>query len=583
MNAALISRHPNGHDAWVLWHTPREVLTASRADEVPAVLDRAEAAALQGRHALGFVTYEAGTAFDTRFVAHPPEPGLPLAWFAIFDSFVPCPFTDTCPSPCAWMPVETETRYQQKIAIIKDEIAAGATYQVNYTFPLQADRSPLMKSLFFNMFREQPTPYAMYIETPAFRVASVSPELFFRLDNHIITCEPMKGTARRAPHPALDDAAGEALRTSPKNRAENLMIVDMIRNDLGRIAATGSVHVNDLFKVTRYPTLWQMTTNVSARTGASLRDIFAALFPCASITGAPKLQTSAIIAGLEDQPRGLYTGAIGRIGPGRTARFAVAIRTATQSGNPLRTRYHVGSGIVWDSLADDEYHECLLKARILDERIAPAFQLLETLRWEPGYGWFQRDAHLARMAVSTRYYKFPFDLPSLETALDAHIRAQADIPQRVRLLLDVRGGISVESTPLDPQPFTHEPENAPELSAALDTERQDTSLACWYHKTTQRMPYEAARRRFPEADEVLLVNDRNELMEFTNGNLVARQGATWFTPPLGAGLLPGVFRQLLLDQHVLHEKTLTVTDLHTDTVLYFINSVRGWRRVRIRT
>jgi para-aminobenzoate synthetase / 4-amino-4-deoxychorismate lyase len=575
LNAAILSRHPQRPGDWALWHAPREIIAAVTPGEVPGALARVEAAAHDGLHALGFVTYEAGVAFDARFATQTAPRDLPLFWFAVFER----PLTYTIPlsgdiAEAPWLPGLDENTYREKIERIKQHIAGGETYQVNYTFPLHATGTPLMKNLFARLHQAQPTPYAMYIETAAFRIASVSPELFFRLDGETITCEPMKGTCRRAPHPALDHAAGETLRNSRKNRAENLMIVDMIRNDLGRIAAPGTVKVDELFKVTPWPTLWQMTSTVSAQTAASLPEIFRAMFPCASITGAPKLKTSEIIAELEKQPRGLYTGAIGWFGPGRRGQFAVAIRTAVQT---THTTYGVGSGIVWDSGAADEYRECLLKARILGDEDGDHFHLLETMRWCVKRGYLFLEGHLERMQLSAQHFGFAFDIHAVRLQLEHAAEHFATVDQRVRVLLQRDGIIEIQNTALEDVDFCDDPESAPLLNVAIDTQHQPVDSPFLYHKTNRREVYDQARERFPGAADVLLINEHGELMEWTNGNVVVRRGDQWLTPPLAAGLLPGVYRRHLLESGRIKEATLPLESLHPDDHLYFINSVRGWR------
>ena len=579
MNAAILSRHPDQPDAWALWHAPREIIEAGTPGEVTRALARVEAAAHDGLHALGFVAYEAGVAFDARFATHTAPCDLPLVWFAVFERPLtyPIPLASE-PSEAPWLPGLDENSYRENIERIKQHIANGETYQVNYTFPLHATGTPLMKSLFARLNEVQPTPYAMYIETPAFRIASVSPELFFRLNGETITCEPMKGTCRRAPHPGLDETVGETLRNSRKNRAENLMIVDMIRNDLGRIAASGTVKVDKLFEVTPWPTLWQMTSTVSAKTNATLPEIFQAMFPCASITGAPKLKTSEIIASLEKQPRGLYTGAIGWFGPGRRGQFAVAIRTAVQTNH---TTYGVGSGIVWDSGAGDEYRECLLKARILGDDEGDHFHLLETMRWSTGQGYLFLEGHLQRMQLSARYFGFACDINAIKLQLEHVAENFESVDQRVRVLLQRDGIIEIQHVTLTDEGFCDDPETAPVLNAVIDSDRQLIDSPFLYHKTNRREVYEQARARFPGADDTLLVNERDELMEFTNGNVVIRRGNQWLTPPLAAGLLPGVYRHHLLATGYIKEAMLPLDALQPDDQLYFINSVRGWRATNV--
>ncbi|HMP34564.1 MAG TPA: chorismate-binding protein [Kiritimatiellia bacterium] len=578
----IITRHPAGSGEWVCWRDPVATFSTHQTGDVTATLRAIEKQVARGHHALGFLAYEAGAAFDPHFMIQTgATPTLPLLWFALFEECTPfTPPAPTPPPPLVLRPDLSRADYRHALALIKRHIAAGDTYQVNYTFLLRAGAQPALPELFSHLVDRQPSPFAMLIETPAFSIASTSPERFFSLDGERIRVEPMKGTCPRGPLPELDRQAGAALRASVKNRAENVMIVDMMRNDLGRIADPGSVNVASLFDVTPWPTLWQMTSTVTATTTASIPDLFHALFPCASITGAPKLKTSEIIAALEPGPRGLYTGAIGRWSPNRQAEFAVAIRTLVSDHSARTLTYGVGSGVVWDSDPDEEFRECLLKARVLHDT-TPPFRLLETMRWDPVAGYILRDRHLDRMAISAEHFQRPFARPRIQEKLDALARTFTDHPQRIRLLLDHRGRITLQHQPADqPAVYDHR-EQAPILTARIDTRRTNPDSLFLYHKTTRRALYQQARRRCPDADETLLVNSRSELMEFCNGNLALERDGRLLTPDLAAGLLPGVFRAELIDRKVLVPARLTLEDLTHANTLYWLNSVRGWRRVTL--
>lgn len=476
----------------------------------------------------------------------------------------------------------SRTAYRSSVKRIKQHIADGDTYQVNYTFMLETGDPVDPSSLFFSLYHAQPSPYATLIETSDFQIMSASPELFFQLDGDRIVCEPMKGTCPRSMHPSLDAVIGGELQRSTKNRAENVMIVDMVRNDLSRIAEPGSVSVEELFKVTQWPTLWQMTSKVTATTKADLPGIFCALFPSASITGAPKLKTSEIIAELEQSPRGVYTGAIGWWAPGRHARFSVAIRTATRISKTAHTSYGIGSGIVWDSREDDEYRECLLKSRIL-HRERPTFRLLETIRWDRSRGYVMLEQHLKRMLTSARYFDFTCDPEEIRSKLN-QLSKQFETPhRRVRLLVSRKGVISIDHQELTTPGHYDKPLKAPEITCCMDMRRLDIHSPLLYHKTSRRAVYEQARRRFPRVDEVILVNNRGELMEFTAGNLVVKRGNEWLTPSLESGLLPGVFRDHLVEKKEIKPARLLATELDPRDDIFFINSVRGWRRVHLKT
>ncbi|MBN1558285.1 MAG: aminodeoxychorismate synthase component I [Lentisphaerae bacterium] len=352
---------------WRRFDNPVEVVAAHRPQDVWPVLQRADAAAADGLHAVGFVAYEAAPGLDAALTAHAACP-LPLVWFGFYRAPAPARPPEAAADARAagpWTPSVTRPAYRRAIASIKGLLRQGDTYQVNYTFRLRAPYAGPPEALFARLAANQRARHAAYIETDAFAVCSASPELFFKLDGDRLESRPMKGTAPRGATPAADRAQARSLRASAKNRAENVMIVDMLRNDMGRIARPGSVTAGPLFTVEAYPTVWQMTSTVRSRTDAPVSGILRALFPCASVTGAPKVRTMQIIQSLEPDPRGVYTGCLGVVSPGRRAEFSVAIRTACVDRAAGRAEYGVGGGIVWDSRADAEYAECADKARVL--------------------------------------------------------------------------------------------------------------------------------------------------------------------------------------------------------------------------
>ncbi|HXQ36158.1 MAG TPA: chorismate-binding protein, partial [Anaerolineales bacterium] len=358
-----------------------------------------------------------------------------------------------------------------------------------------------------------------------------------------------------------------------KNRAENVMIVDMVRNDLGRIARIGSVQVPELFKVERYPTLWQMTSTVTAKTNASLTEIFSALFPSASITGAPKVGTMRIISELETTPRRVYTGSIGYISPGRKAKFNVAIRTALIDRQTQKAEYGVGGGIVWDSTSTDEFAEALLKARVLTEP-DQRFSLLETMLWTPEAGYFLREKHVERILDSAHYFDFPISRNEMDKYLD-DVSSDFESPQRVRLLLDRFGKLKSESALFQPA------ESSQRMKVCLAKEPINSNNVFLFHKTTHREIYESARQDFTDCDDVLLYNEHDELTEFSIGNLVLELDGRLFTPPLSCGLLPGIFRAHLLETDQIAERTIRIEELKDCTKIFIINSVRKWREVEL--
>jgi para-aminobenzoate synthetase/4-amino-4-deoxychorismate lyase len=501
---------------------------------------------------------------------HAPAPGLPLAWFALHRSAraaapPPVEWAEP-PAPPDWRPRLGLAAYREVVARLHAHISAGDTYQVNFTFPLEAALAGEPGSWFAALAAAQRARHAAWLDTGRHVIASVSPELFFRRDGAMVELRPMKGTAARGATPALDDERAAALRASPKDRAENLMIVDMVRNDLGRVAELGSVETLSLFDVERYPTLLQMTSRVRGRTEAGLAELFAALFPSASVTGAPKRRTLEIIRDHEPGPRGVYTGAMGFAGPDRRACFNVAIRTLVADREARRVSFGVGSGIVADSEAAAEYAECLLKARVVSE--AP-FRLLETMAWRPGEGFALLREHLTRLEASGRHFGAdPRLRAAAEAALDELARGLS-VPTRVRLLADLNADIEVQAAPLAAEPTTP-------LRVALAADPVDPESAWLHHKTTRREAYETARRARPGFDDVLLWNHRGEVTESTVGNLVAEVGGERLTPPVSCGLLAGTFRARLLAENAVREAVIRLDEL-PGARLWLVNSVRGWR------
>lgn len=566
---------------WYYFEKPREIVSVSRPEEVLPALQRIEKLVdAHGWYAAGFLSYEAAQAFDSAFITRPPG-SLPLLWFGLYDSPRTSTMLPSISSPQgadaafaleAWTPSVTRSAYDAAIDQVKQHIARGETYQVNYTFRLKAAFTGSPLDLFAAMLQTQPVDYPAYLQIGQHVICCASPELFFALDGNQVTCRPMKGTAPRGRTLAEDRAQAEDLRSSLKQRAENVMIVDMLRNDLGRIAQIGSVRVPKLFETERYRTLWQMTSTVTAQVTASFSELMAALFPCASITGAPKVSTMGIIAALETAPRGIYTGTIGFLAPGRRAQFNVSIRTAVIDRESGQAEYGVGGGVVWDSTARDEYAESLLKARAITAP-QPDFSLLETLRWVPPGGWFLRDAHLNRLSDAAEYFGFPFDRFMIEARLTAFEKT-FDGAQRVRLLLLRDGTLKNESAPLPPQP-------ASPLRVKLALAPIDDADVFLYHKTTRRSVYEQARADWPDYEDVLLYNQRGELTEFTIGNLVVELDGQLVTPPVHCGLLPGTFRANLLAQGVIQERVFHREDLARCTKLFLVNSVRGWVEVEL--
>jgi len=550
------------------------------AEIVPA-LQTVEGAVAEGLHAAGFVAYEAAPAFDpalsVRGVGSVGELDgtLPLLRFALFRDRIegrPPSAEDAAGefSLGAWTPSVTEERYAEAVHRIREWIAAGDTYQVNHTFRLRASFAGDDAAAYARLVLAQRAAYSAHLRFGAVSILSISPELFFRWEGDALTLRPMKGTRPRGRWPAEDDALAAELLASAKDRAENVMIVDLLRSDAGRVAVPGSVDVPRLFAVERYETVHQMTSTIRARTrpGTRLTDLFGALFPSGSITGAPKIRTSRLIAELEDSPRGVYTGAVGFVSPGE-AIFNVAIRTLVIDRRAGTAELGVGSGITYDSDAAAEYRECLSKAEFA-RRAPNDFYLLETLLWEPENGLFLLGGHLDRLGESARYFGFHFDREEIERRLADGVSSRLASPQRVRLFLAREGGVSVEGSPL---PVSEQP-----VRVALASEAVNSGEPLLYHKTTRREIYERRAAERPDCADVLLLNERGEVTESTIANVVVETSGERLTPPLACGLLPGVFRAELLRRGEIAERVLTPSDLRRAEAVWLVNSVRRWRR-----
>ena len=564
---------------------PVGVLEARRPDEVPGVLEAAEAAAARGLWAAGFVAYEAAPGLDTSLAVRTREPGdafaeLPLAWFALFAERrdaaplePPAEARDPTPSP--WRPSVPRETYDTAISRIRERIAAGDTYQVNHTFRLHATLAGDDRGLYRDLALGQRGGYAAYLNAGRYHVLSASPELFFRIDGDRITTRPMKGTAPRGRWLREDEEIRGRLLDSVKDRAENAMIVDLLRNDLGRVSVAGGVSWDELFHAERYETVWQLTSTIVAdlRPGTGLLEVFRALFPSGSVTGAPKVATTRVIAELEDSPRGVYCGAIGYLAPPDSgepkANFNVAIRTVVVDTASALAEYGVGGGVTFDSSAAGEYAEALAKARVLTA-VRPAFELFETLRWSAAEGFAHLPEHLARLADSATYLGFRLDPETAVTTLEKAVTEHGGPQARVRLRLERDGGLTAEAGELI------EPSAGP-VRVALDDEPVDPADVWLFHKTTRRAPYDRRRQRRPDVEDVVLVNTRGEVTETTIANLAARIDGRWFTPPRDGGLLGGTYREVLVREGRLEERPITIEELRAAEAIALVSSVRGWR------
>ena len=572
---------------------PRELLIATQPSEVHSVLAAVQAAAEQGAWCVGALSYEAASAFDSAFCTHAADE--PLAWFAVYDAPQPWPAdgADTANAPTLhWHTLPERATFDAALNHIHQSIAAGEFYQVNYTAQTQARvenaDSHTASALFAALQRAQPGGYAalldMGIGTDARQVLSVSPELFFdwrsnpqSSESGDILTRPMKGTAPRGATPEADAAQSAALRASPKERAENVMIVDLLRNDLSRIAQPHSVQVPVLFHTEALPAVWQMTSDVQARTrpGTQLADVFAALFPCGSITGAPKVRAMQAIAQLESAPRGIYCGALGVVWPDEAAgagairaTFNVPIRTLVLQGQQVRCG--IGSGITSGAQADAEWREWQHK-RAFAVRASAPFDLLETLALVDGQ-FRHLDAHLERLQRAAVHFNYRFDALAVQLYLYHFAAAHPQSAWRVRLLLDAAGQPRAEAFALH---ATAAPVRL-QLATRPFTEAHSEFVR---YKTTRRAHYAAFApnpAQAPGIFDTVLWNEAGEITESTFGNIAVLLDGHWVTPPLSCGLLPGVGRAVLLEQGRLQEAVVRLQDLPRVQGWAFINSLRGW-------
>jgi para-aminobenzoate synthetase / 4-amino-4-deoxychorismate lyase len=572
-NSVLLKARPG--NGWLLFERPVEVLevfSGSGLHDALYYID--EQVNAKGLYAAGFLSYEAGSAFDIALRVKK-APSFPLLWFGLYQSArkQQAPLSSESDlDKLSWVPELEYKEYLDRFLAIKEHIRRGETYQVNYTFRLRSDFPCDPWPFFSTLAANHHPPHAAFVNTDKYAICSFSPELFFRIDQDNLVSRPMKGTLPRKCLSWDDRNQAGALKRCPKNRAENVMITDMVRNDLGRVADTGSVRVSDLFGVEKHPTLWQMTSTVLCKTRARIPAILGALFPPSSITGAPKASTMDIISSLEISPRRIYTGSIGYIGPERQGRFNVAIRTVLVDKHAKRAEYGVGGGIVWDSKAPDEWDECRTKAKSL-YRLNPPFSLLETMLWTPEGGYHLLGAHLDRLKSSAGYFDFKHDIREITKKLDEFARNLPPACWKIRLLADKKGLISIKKINIDVlnEPVTLSPARKP----------VDSSNPFLYHKTTHREVYNSALPQNPEASGVILWNEKKETTESLTANIVAEMDEILYTPPVRCGLLAGTYRQFLVGSGMVKEKIIPLEELNSCQGIYLVNSVRGLVRARL--
>lgn len=588
----LDTARPDGENT-VSWcfAEPKEVVTATNPSEVDALLESVRAATEEGYFVAGCLSYEAGYEFVN--LNAPAAKDGPLGWFGVYEEptrLHPREVEDGLRSIDSDESVRdvqldvSRCEYVEAIDSIREFIRQGDLYQVNYTAPLHFRYTGDPRALYRRLRHRQRVPYGAFLNLGSRQILSCSPELFFRRDGERVVTRPMKGTIRRGRTLEEDRALRDELASDSKNRAENLMIVDLLRNDLSVCCRSGSVRVPELYATESYETVNQMTSTVEGqlKLNTGLEDVLRALFPCGSVTGAPKRRAMRRIRELEPDPRGVYCGAIGMAGPDETAVFNVAIRTVELQGE--EGRMGIGSGIVWDSDPTLEYEECQLKGRFLSGNARSwadgeegDFQLIESMRYEEG-DIPLLDRHVQRLSRSAEYFFFDFSANRFRDRL-REVLSDLGSGQvvKVRVTLDRWGGIDVETRSISEGPDTS-------MRVTVAQERVDSGDPFFYHKTTRRDAYDRALAAAREDgfDEAILLNEKGELTEGTHNNVFIRRDTDVLTPPVRSGLLGGVYREYVLETRSdVREEVLTLDDLREADAIFCCNAVRGWRRAHV--
>ena len=547
----------------LVFDAPTAEIIATRIDDVLPVLEFAERESKSGKYVAVMLSYEAAPAFDPVLAVHQAS-DFPLAWAASFSKVSDATTEQTATvSSNSWAPRVSRDEYDAAVTRIRELIAAGDTYQVNYSFPLSSTFEGDTYAWYRSLCLAQGAQYSAFVDLGRYRVLCLSPELFFERRGDRVITKPMKGTIHRGRWQAEDRALAESLKQSTKDRAENVMIVDLLRNDLGKVSIPGSVRVSSLFDIERFETVWQMTSTVEStlKHGTSLVELMSALFPCGSITGAPKIRTMQIIRELERFPRGAYTGTIGWLQPGGDCVFNVAIRTVVVDTERNQATFGVGGGITIDSTAEREYEECLVKSRFL--HTSPVeFQLFETMLLEDGE-YFLLARHLERLRNSAEYFGFAFPEEEIRLSLE---EINASGAYKVRLVLWKDGQIETQISRIEKTDSVK--------GVAIAKKPVDSSDRFLYHKTTLRDYY---------SEDVIFWNERGEVTESRVANVVVPIDGQLYTPPVSSGLLPGTFREQLLAEGKIKERVITIEELQNAKEFFLINSVRKWIRVHLRS
>ena len=605
-----------------LFRNPLDRLVCMPEDDPAVFFSKAQECLRQGFFLAGYLGYEFGymlepilaKSFKSRISSENPNGLLPMADLGVFKKPLIYDHLTASFQGAGSLPTgnvsesgtafsidnlrlnQEREEYLEAISRIKSYIEAGDTYQVNYTLKLLFDFAGSISEFYCSMRRNQSVSYGGVIKSGNKTILTFSPELFFRKQADIITVRPMKGTMHRGRTVAEDREFSRFLHHDIKNRSENVMIVDLLRNDLGRLSRMGGVNVQSLFDVETYETLHQMTSSIKGKVNRplSLEEMFKALFPCGSVTGAPKIRTMEIIRELEVEDRGVYTGAIGYISPDGDTVFNVPIRTVVLRDD--KGEMGIGSGIVWDSDPAGEWEECNLKANFLTKP-APDFKLIETMLWQPESGYWLLELHLGRLADSANYFFYPFDSEEIKIGLhklaEGFLNSASVKNQRVRLTLSKYGRFELTYSELpddlfpeiDPEVISKLQESEDLQNVVFSNRNTDSRSPYLFHKTTLRELYDAERSQASAKGfyEVLFVNENGEVTEGSYTNIFLQKNGKLYTPPVSCGLLPGVFRNHMLHQHpeLVSEQSFTIKDVEQADAVYVGNSVRGLVRVKV--
>jgi len=570
-----------------LFRHPLMIVSCRRLSDVHTSLSEIEQLLDIGYFAAGFFSYEAGFAFE-EVLDGKVDRGFPLLWFGIYKE--PVVFDHRKVRFLPEYPKEdyslenlklslTEKEYIDAVKDIKSYIEKGETYQVNYTFKQKFDFKGSITDFYLTLRDNQSVSYSALMRFGNRYIISLSPELFFRKKDRSITVKPMKGTANRGRSILEDRINRDRLRSCLKNRSENIMIVDLLRNDLGRVCTPKTIGPKRLFEIEGYESVLQMTSTVRGRLKphVSLNHLFKAIFPSGSVTGAPKIRTMQLIDGLEKEPRRIYTGSIGFLAPKKDAVFNVAIRTALIDTKKGKGEMGIGSGVVYDSDPKREYEECKLKSQFLHKRDTN-FSLIETMLWDAKRGFPLIEIHLQRLSESAAYFSFPYDTEKLLRQLRSLVN-NFDIDQRykVRLLLDYKGNFDIYSSVIEP--------DISKKSARFSLKRIVSDDVFFFHKTTRRHLYDYEYRKVKEQGlyDLIFLNNRGEVTEGAISNVFIKKRGTYYTPPVECGLINGVYRRYLIQSRVfrIKEKVLYKKDLKTADAVFLTNAVRGMVKVEL--